>query len=98
MSWLWRLLRSESASLARPAAVGDPQRVQAVERELERLRPLLQSDGGDVELVAVEHDTVRLRLRGACRSCSAADQTLEQAIAPELRARLDWVRSVESVF
>jgi len=43
---------------------------------LEELRPGVQRDGGDIELVAVEADRVKVRLKGACTTCALASQTL----------------------
>lgn len=43
---------------------------------IEELRPLLQNDGGDMELVSVSGDVVRVALKGACTSCGLAVQTL----------------------
>jgi len=92
---LGRWLRGEPRK-ARPAAAGDPARVAEVEALLDGLRPLLAADGGDVELVAVEGGRVRLRLVGACRSCSVRPQTLG-AIEPELRRGLPWLEELEEL-
>lgn len=66
-----------------------------VERALDEVRPYLGSHGGDVELVGVEDDVVRLRLTGSCNGCGASATTLETAVegavreaAPEIE-RLD---------
>jgi Fe-S cluster biogenesis protein NfuA len=60
-----------------------------VEKALQRVRPYLQSDGGDISLVDVTEDlTVRVRLSGACHGCPFSMQTLkagvEQAILREV--------------
>lgn len=100
MSWLGRLLSGwnfdEQRSGAAVAPHGDPERVRAVQAVLERLRPLLAADGGGVELIAVEGNCVRIRMQGACRSCSAAQSTIASSIAPQLRAELAWVESIEA--
>ncbi len=64
---------------------------------LEEIRPNLQADGGDVELVEVEGGVVRLRLTGACGSCPMASMTLKMGIEEVLKERVPEVRSVESV-
>ena len=71
-------LRQDNASLARHDAQyqGDNTRHQAVEKALEAIRPMLQNDGGDMELVGISGDQVRVRLKGACTGCSMAAQTL----------------------
>jgi Fe-S cluster biogenesis protein NfuA len=74
---------------------GDPQRVAAVLRVLDALRPMFAMDGGDVELLAVEDRRVRVRFVGACSSCSLQDTTLEGALVPRLRAELAWFEGLD---
>ena len=69
---------------------GDSERVAAVQRVLEELRPMLALDGGDVELLEVAGGRVHVRLVGACTSCSLQDTTLEGALVPRLRDELPW--------
>jgi len=62
---------------------------ERVKKALERVRPYLQSDGGDIDLVEVSEDmTVKVRLTGACHGCPYSMQTLkagvEQAIMKEV--------------
>jgi len=62
---------------------------ERVKKALERVRPYLQSDGGDIDLVDVSDDmTVKVRLTGACHGCPYSMQTLkagvEQAIMKEV--------------
>ncbi len=62
---------------------------ERVKKALERVRPYLQSDGGDIDLVEVSEDmTVKVRLKGACHGCPYSMQTLkagvEQAIMKEV--------------
>ena len=64
---------------------------------LEEIRPSLQADGGDVELVEVEGGVVRLRLTGACGSCPMASMTLKIGIEEVLKERVPEVRAVVSV-
>jgi len=69
-----------------------------VEFILDRVRPGLQMDGGDVELVDVTDDgTVRLRLQGACHGCPMAVMTLHGWIEKELKANIPEVKNVEAV-
>lgn len=69
-----------------------------VEAALDRLRPALVADGGNVELVAVDEDgTVRLALEGACTRCPARLATLRLAIEPALRAEVPGVTAVVAV-
>jgi Fe-S cluster biogenesis protein NfuA len=56
-----------------------------VETVLERLRPALNADGGDIELVNLEGDVVRVRLTGACAGCASAEMTLRVGVEGALR-------------
>jgi Fe-S cluster biogenesis protein NfuA len=89
MSWLSRILGSADAAPQPPS--GDPDRVLAVERVLDELRPMLALDGGDFELVSVEDGIVTLRARGACVGCHAQAMTLTQALEVRLRERCPWL-------
>lgn len=50
--------------------------LQTITTIIEEFRPSVQQDGGDLELVAIEGDRIKVRLKGACTSCSLAGQTL----------------------
>jgi Fe-S cluster biogenesis protein NfuA len=52
---------------------------------LNRLRPLLQADGGDIELVEVAGSLVRVRLTGACAGCPTSHMTLHLGVQSALR-------------
>lgn len=65
---------------------------------LGKVRPLLQRDGGDVELVDVQEDgVVKVRLTGACSGCPMSTMTLKNAIESVLKQEIPEVKSVESV-
>ncbi len=65
---------------------------------LDKVRPFLQRDGGDVELVSVEDDgTVKVRLKGACGGCPMANQTLKNGIEKVLKEEVKEVKEVVSV-
>lgn len=68
-----------------------------VEKVLESIRPHLQADGGDVELVDVEGGVVKVRLLGACGGCPMATMTLKGGIEATLKERIPAVVRVESV-
>jgi len=71
---------------------------EKVEEALKLIRPGLQADGGDVELVEVtEEGVVKVRLKGACGSCPMSQITLKQGIERRLKASIPEVTSVESV-
>ena len=65
---------------------------------MDQIRPNLQADGGDVELVSVEEDgTVKVRLQGACYGCPMAQLTLKQGIDRVLKQAIPTVKEVVSV-
>lgn len=65
---------------------------------LDKLRPFLQRDGGDCELVDVEDGIVKLRLVGACGSCPSSTITLKAGIERALIEEVEGIREVEQVF
>ncbi len=70
---------------------------EKVEAALEEIRPTLQADGGDVELVDVDEGIVSLRLTGACAGCPMSTMTLKMGIERVLRGRIPEVKEVVSV-
>ncbi|MCK5218737.1 NifU family protein [bacterium] len=70
---------------------------ERVEEALESIRPVLQADGGDLELVAIEGNVVKLKLKGACSSCPMAAVTLKQGVEVRLKAIVPEVDRVEAV-
>ena len=68
-----------------------------VETVLEKVRPALQADGGDVELVDVEGGVVKVRLTGACEGCPMASVTLKNGIEALLKKEIPSIDRVESV-
>ena len=81
---------SEEREIAHPA----PTR-SAVEAEIDRLRPALVADGGNVEVLGVDADgTVRVVMQGACASCPAQTATLRVGLEQPLRAALPGVSAI----
>jgi len=74
-----------------------PDLATRVRRVIENVRPYMQSHGGDVELLEVTHDTVRLRLAGACNGCSMSAVTLRNGVEEALRENVPEVAHVEVV-
>ena len=70
------------------------EKVQAV---IDEIRPMLQADGGDIELVGVEEGVVKVRLRGACAGCPGAQMTLKMGVERRLKAKIPEVVRVENV-
>jgi len=67
-----------------------------VEATIEVIRPALQADGGDIELVDVDEDTgvVTVRLVGACGTCPVSSETLKGGVERIMRDRIDGVTEV----
>ena len=71
---------------------------ERVEAVLDKVRPLLQRDGGDVELVEVRDDgIVKVRLTGACSGCPMSTMTLKNAIEETIKNEIPEIKSVEQV-
>ena len=70
---------------------------ELIEKALDKIRPSLQRDGGNVELVEVEDGVVKVRLTGACGGCPMSQMTLKQGIEAVLKKEVPEVTSVESV-
>lgn len=70
-----------------------------VQEVLDTIRPSIQADGGDVELVAVDEATgvVKVKLTGACQGCPMAEITLKQGIERILKERVKGVKEVVAV-
>jgi len=70
---------------------------EKVEKALNEVRPYLQADGGDVELVDVENGVVKVKLTGACSGCPMSQMTLKQGIESYVKKAIPEISSVESV-
>ncbi len=68
-----------------------------VEAVIEQVRPQLQADGGDIELVDIKGDKVYCHLSGACHACGAADRTLKLLVEQQLKEQVDDRLQVVSV-
>ena len=68
-----------------------------VERVINRIRPAVQMDGGDIELVDVTDGIVKLRLVGACHGCPSSMMTLKAGIERAIQAEVPEIKSVEAV-
>jgi len=64
---------------------------------IDKIRPMLQADGGDVEFVDFENGVVTVRLQGACAGCAMAQMTLKNGIERLLKQEIPEVKSVERV-
>lgn len=70
---------------------------EQVEKVIEQLRPMVQADGGDLELLQVtEEGVVSIRLHGSCSGCSSSTTTLRNGIERYLRYKLPQVTQVHA--
>ncbi len=68
---------------------------EIIEKEV---RPALQADGGDIELVDVEDGIVKVRLVGACSHCPSSAMTLYEGVEKMLISRIPEVKGIEQVW
>ncbi|OGR31667.1 MAG: hypothetical protein A2139_03450 [Desulfobacca sp. RBG_16_60_12] len=68
-----------------------------VEQALEKIRPMLQRDGGDIELVEVNDGVVKVRLTGACKGCPMSQMTLKQGVEKLLLKEVPGLKEVQAV-
>lgn len=68
-----------------------------IKQLLEKVRPFLQRDGGDVEFVAYEDGVVKVRLQGACSGCPGAQMTIKSVIEKILKEEFPEIKEVVGV-
>ena len=70
---------------------------EKIEAALEKVRPVLQADGGDIELVEITDDNiVKVRLQGACKGCPMSQMTLKNGVERALLKEVPEIKGVES--
>ncbi|MCX5887027.1 MAG: NifU family protein [Proteobacteria bacterium] len=70
---------------------------ERVEKVLDKIRPALQADGGNIELVDVTDGVVKVRLKGACAGCMGAQMTLKMGVEKAIREVIPEIVRVEAV-
>ena len=70
---------------------------EQVKEALEKIRPLLQQDGGDIELISGEGAVVTVKLKGACGCCPMSQVTLKSVVEKTLKKEVPGVEKVETV-
>ncbi len=68
-----------------------------VQMAINKVRPSLQADGGDIELVDVVDGIVKVRLKGACAGCPMSQMTLKMGVEAYLKKQISEVKAVEAV-
>ena len=72
--------------------------VKKIQASIDEIKPFLQQDGGDIELIEVTPDfTVKVRLKGACGSCPYRIQTLKLGVEDKLKTDVPQVKEVVNV-
>ena len=67
-----------------------------VEKALEELRPQLQADGGDIELLVIENGVVKVRMKGACAGCPMSTMTLQWRVENFLKKKIPEIVRVDA--
>lgn len=70
---------------------------EKVEELIEKIRPSLQADGGDIELISVEDGVVKVKLTGACGTCPMSQMTLKMGVEAVIKKNLPEIKRVETV-
>ncbi len=81
-----------------PTIVRNGELFERVRRVIDLIRPAVQSDGGDLELVEMtDAGTVRIRFHGACVGCPSSEMTLQMGVERNLRLHVPEVKRVEAI-
>ena len=70
---------------------------EKVEKSLDKIRPALMADGGNVELVEIKDDVVKVKLTGACGGCPMSQMTLKMGIERHLKNEIPGIKEVVAV-
>ncbi|MFA5143232.1 MAG: NifU family protein [Candidatus Omnitrophota bacterium] len=68
-----------------------------VKEALNKVRAVLQQDGGDIELVGIDNGVVKVRLKGACAGCPMSQMTMANFVETELRKEVPEIKTVRAV-
>lgn len=70
---------------------------ERVKKVLDKVRPSLQADGGDVKLISVDNDVVKVQLTGACGGCPFSQMTLKMGIERTIKEEIPEIKEVISI-
>ena len=70
---------------------------ERVKSAIEKIRPVLQRDGGDIEFVAIEDGIVKVKLQGACRGCPMSQMTVKSVVGQAIKDEVPEIKGVETV-
>jgi len=71
--------------------------IKKIELALDEIRPFLISDGGNIKLVAVEGDTVKVKLEGTCIGCSVNQMTLKNGVETTIKKYVPQIKEVVEI-
>ncbi len=70
---------------------------EKVQEVIEKIRPLLQRDGGDIQLIDVSDGVVKVKLQGACGSCPMSAMTLKMGVERQLKQEIPEIKEVVAI-
>lgn len=70
---------------------------EKIEKVIAEIRPALEADGGNIELIDVENGIVKVKLVGACGSCPMSQLTLKRGVEARLKAKIPEIKEVIAV-
>lgn len=73
------------------------EKIRQVEKTIEKVRPYIQNDGGDVQFVKLEDDIVYVSVHGACVGCMALDYTLKEGVEALLLDEVEGIKEVRLI-
>jgi Fe-S cluster biogenesis protein NfuA len=88
--------RENPADSNSPSNLKETKMKEQVQAAIDKIRPMLKADGGDVELLEVTDGIVKVRLQGACAGCPMSQMTLKNGIERMLKKEVPGVKSVVS--
>ena len=68
-----------------------------IENALEEIRPFLKNDGGDISLISVDNDIVKVKFEGACSTCTVNQMTLKSGVEMIIKKHVPEIQKVVSV-
>jgi Fe-S cluster biogenesis protein NfuA len=71
--------------------------ITRVEKALNEIRPFLERDGGDISLIEIQEDTVKVRLEGACSTCSINQMTLKSGVEMTIKKHAPEIQNVINI-
>lgn len=71
--------------------------LENVEKALSEIRPFLESDGGNIKLVSIENDIVKVQLEGACTGCSVNQMTLKNGVEATIKKHAPHIQEVINI-